>query len=139
MEENGRSPEHAKVDEKTHSAINKEMSFKCIANISTSDLKEVDDSFFMTDVHGGQQRLVDFVLVWEDVAESEQSVGEEKRAIFLGKLESEGIKVEHMEPERGQNLRYVKLHTPMEVLKKFAEILKVKKMVEDHSIVHKIK
>ena len=83
----------------------------------------------MTDIEGGHFRCVDFVLAWDTVTDSEGK--REKRAIFVRNLESDGIEVQHIEPDVAQNLRFVKLHAPMHVLKKYAEILKIRMPIKN--------
>lgn len=66
-------------------------------------------------------RSVDFVLAYkgEDVDE----VAASKRRIFEANLMSEGIQLEYY---KEQWVHFVKLHAPVEVLYRYAEILKIK-------------
>jgi len=67
---------------------------------------------------------VDFVLVWaENSAVSTSDVAFKKREIFERHLLEEGLIL-----ERQQNLllNFVKIHAPVEVLGRYAEILKLR-------------
>ena len=99
-----------------------------LSNGDISSQLEGEDSIYFTDLEkGGQSRLVDFVLVWEDKPSNpEWSQNKKKREVFLQNLESEGLEVEHDGPSGSSNLRFVKIHAPMEVLKRYAEILKIR-------------
>ena len=69
---------------------------------------------------------VDFVLVWD--AHSSSSRSDEAlrtRRVFESNLEQEGLvlsRYEHFET----GLHFVKIHAPTEVLKRYAEILKLR-------------
>lgn len=72
------------------------------------------------------QRSVDFVLVWrEDFAESP---GREERAnkrdTFEANLLNEGLELEHELID--DEFHFVKLHATVEVLRRYAEILKLR-------------
>lgn len=72
------------------------------------------------------QRSVDFVLVWrEDFAESP---GREERAnkrdVFEANLMNEGLELEHELID--DEFHFVKLHATVEVLRRYAEILKLR-------------
>ncbi|KAL1491248.1 hypothetical protein ABEB36_011870 [Hypothenemus hampei] len=66
-------------------------------------------------------RSVDFVLVWK---ESDPEF-EEKRRIFEKNLQEEGLELEH-EPQESNGLNFVKIHAPIEVLRRYTEILKLR-------------
>ena len=75
----------------------------------------------------GSRRLVDFVLVSEERPdESNYSSDCKKRETFISQLEEAGLEIEEDEANVGSNLRFTKLHLPMEVLKRYAEILKLR-------------
>ena len=99
-----------------------------LSNGEISTQMEVEDSIYFTDVEkGGQSRLVDFVLVWEDrPSDPGWSLNKRKREIFLQNLETEGLEVEHDGSGSCNYLRFVKIHAPMEILKRYAEILKIR-------------
>lgn len=69
---------------------------------------------------------VDFVLVWDgsmEQATSEQAI--ERRRIFERNLEEDGLKLER-EVLEACNLNFVKIHAPVEVLRRYSEILKLR-------------
>lgn len=70
------------------------------------------------------ERSIDFVLVWQagddEKAEELRSI---KRSIFEENLQNEGLELEY---EIIDNLHFIKIHTPLEVLRRYAEILKLR-------------
>jgi anoctamin-1 len=69
---------------------------------------------------------VDFVLVWDGSVEqacTEQA--KERRRIFEKNLEEEGLTLEREKLE-ACNLNFIKIHAPMEVLRRYSEILKLR-------------
>ena len=110
------------------------------SNEDVSAQMEVDNSIYFTEVEKGEaSKLVDFVLVWEEVpSDPDWSKHKKKREIFLQNLESEGLELEN-DGSEGYNtlrLRFVKIHAPMEVLKRYAEILKIRMPIKvDHSCI----
>ena len=79
------------------------------------------------------RRYIDFVLVWEtpssnslDIPLKEEGhVTAEKRRIFERNLEEEGLHLER-ETLEGSNLNFVKIHSSMTVLRRYAEILRLR-------------
>ena len=68
---------------------------------------------------------MDFVLVWKPGSEeSDYSGDNKKREAFISQLQEAGLEMEEVEASEG--LRFVKLHVPMEVLKSYAEILRLR-------------
>lgn len=67
-------------------------------------------------------RSVDFVLAWLE-SKSEDEEAERKREVFESKLEEEGLELER---DRTDKLHIVKLHAPKEVLRRYAEILRLR-------------
>ncbi|EDW81887.2 uncharacterized protein Dwil_GK25421 [Drosophila willistoni] len=67
------------------------------------------------------KRSVDFVLAYngEDLIEEHRR----KREIFEANLQREGLELEHYV---GQRVHFIKLHAPLQVLYRYAEILKIK-------------
>ena len=99
--------------------------------LDDGDLKKqvnnMDDSIYFNDVEKGDIKLVDFVLVWEEKLDDPHwSSNKKKREIFLQNLELEGLELEQAEFRGGNNLRFIKIHAPMEVLRRYAEILKIR-------------
>lgn len=68
-------------------------------------------------------RSVDFVLAWLENKTTEDDEAEEKREVFEERLEEEGLELER---ERTDKLHIVKLHAPKEVLRRYAEILRLR-------------
>jgi len=95
---------------------------------STAPVPE-DSIFFKEPASDGSKRLVDFVLVWEEKPKEPNYFSNcTKRATFISHLEEAGLETEEDEDmeSKGIDLRFVKLHIPMEVLKRYAEILKLR-------------
>jgi hypothetical protein len=66
---------------------------------------------------------VDFVLVWTDGSEACSEVALRKREIFERHLVEEGLILER---EQNRSLHFIKIHAPVEVLSRYAEILKLR-------------
>ena len=73
-------------------------------------------------------RDIDFVLVWDGSPNSPGGTEDsfEKRRIFERNLEEEGLIIER-EKMDGNNFNFVKIHAPIEVLKRYTEILKIRR------------
>ncbi|XP_046423271.1 anoctamin-4-like isoform X1 [Neodiprion fabricii] len=72
------------------------------------------------------QCTIDFVLVWDE--HNEEAItykSVEMRRIFEENLEHEGLKLEYEKPEPN-GLNFIKIHAPIEVLRRYAEILKLR-------------
>lgn len=70
------------------------------------------------------ERSIDFVLVWQPGDdEQEEELRTIKRSIFEENLQNEGLELEY---ESVECLHFVKIHTPIEVLRRYAEILKLR-------------
>lgn len=98
-------------------------------------IEEMDESIFFSDVEKGEEnKLVDFVLVWEEKpSDPHWSENKKKRDIFLQNLESEGLEVESDGSGGLNTLRFLKIHAPMEVLRRYAEILKIRMPIKKFS------
>lgn len=83
--------------------------------------KSENESLYFND----GKRSIDFVLAWKrpEVRNTEEKINEIKRAIFEENLRNEGLEVE---TEEEGDLYFVKLHAPLEVLRRYAEILKLR-------------
>lgn len=70
-------------------------------------------------------RSIDFVLVWQKNEESEpqETKRQEKRGIFLDNLVNEGLELELATKD---DMNFVKIHAPLEVLRRYSEILKLR-------------
>ena len=79
--------------------------------------------FFKAPGRNGSRKQVDIALVWEDEPKNAS-----KRAAYISQLEEAGLEIEEDEDSesRGIGLRFTKLHVPMEVMKRYAEILKIR-------------
>ena len=82
-----------------------------------------DSIFFKAAGRNGSRKQVDIALVWEDEPKNAS-----KRAAYISQLEEAGLEIEEDEDSesRGIGLRFTKLHVPMEVMKRYAEILKIR-------------
>ena len=71
-------------------------------------------------------RKIDFVLVWDESNPSEASQSSViKRKVFESNLEKEGLELERVSTP-GVPLHFIKLHAPDEILRRYAEILKLR-------------
>ncbi|CAK9797502.1 Ano1 [Anthophora plagiata] len=87
-------------------------------------------------------RTIDFILVWDEHnAEAQTYRNTEYRRIFEKNLEKEGLQLEYEQAEPN-GLNFIKIHAPREVLRRYAEILKLRlpmkelpgmKIPENHS------
>ncbi|XP_020292981.1 anoctamin-1 isoform X4 [Pseudomyrmex gracilis] len=78
-------------------------------------------------------RSVDFVLVWDEYcgeAQTYRSV--EHRRIFEKNLMKEGVELEYEQAE-SNGLHFIKVHAPKEVLRRYAEILKLRLPMREFS------
>ncbi|XP_047098037.1 anoctamin-1-like isoform X1 [Schistocerca piceifrons] len=86
-----------------------------------------------------KKRSIDFVIVWDE--HNEKAVtheSRERRRIFEKNLIQEGLELEYEKPEPN-GLVFIKIHAPMEVLRRYGEILKLRMpMKEDLCQVLKI-
>jgi len=98
-------------------------------------IKDMDESIYFSDVEKGEEnKLVDFVLVWEEkLSDPQWSGNKKKREIFLQNLESEGLEIENDGSVSCNTLKFVKIHAPMEVLRRYAEILKIRMPIKTFS------
>lgn len=68
------------------------------------------------------RRSVDFVLAWLDGKQSNEILAQ-KRAFFEAHLQTEGLAIER---EQTDKLHIVKVHVPKVVLRRYAEILRLR-------------
>lgn len=72
------------------------------------------------------KRSVDFVLVWDSFQEEAKSeLAHKRRRIFEENLMKEGLELEYEQPE-SNGLNFIKIHATKEVLRRYAEILKLR-------------
>ncbi|XP_023339966.1 anoctamin-1 isoform X4 [Eurytemora carolleeae] len=81
-----------------------------------------------------QQKRVDFILAYEspkpeDMEATSKSL---KRFVFTENLLKEGLELE-IEDSGGCALSFIKIHAPMELLKRYAEILKIRMPIRKFS------
>ena len=80
-------------------------------------------------------RKIDFILAWDENTPSTTSQNAFiKRSTFESNLEKEGLELERVNTP-GVPLHYIKIHAPNEILRRYAEILKLRmpmKMVTTH-------
>lgn len=70
------------------------------------------------------ERSIDFVIVWQPVEDpKEEDLNCTKRAIFEDNLCNEGLELER---ETVEQINFTKIHTPLEVLRRYSEILKLR-------------
>lgn len=85
-------------------------------------------SLFFTD----GERSIDFVLVWMPVVDAvQEDVNCTKRAIFEDNLVNEGLALER---ETIEEIHFTKIHTPIEVLRRYSEILKLRLPMREVSL-----
>nr|XP_050852296.1 anoctamin-1 isoform X4 [Vespula vulgaris] len=99
---------------------------EAIMNGSCSEINQSDSSTRFSLFFKDKIRSVDFVLVWDDFdgeAKTYRSV--EHRRVFETNLQKEGLELEY-EPVEANGLHFIKIHAPREVLRRYAEILKLR-------------
>ncbi|PSN51328.1 hypothetical protein C0J52_15727, partial [Blattella germanica] len=102
----------------------------CIFHEETLLFQEVHaspSSLFFND----EERSVDFVLVWD--SNKEQSVTEsakQQRKFFEMNLEHEGLELEYEEEEKN-GLNFIKIHVPLDVLRRYSEFLKLRMPIRE--------
>lgn len=90
--------------------------------------KSENESLFFND----GKRSIDFVIAWKtpDERNTEEKIKEIKRAIFEENLRNEGLE---LETEDGNDLHFIKIHAPIEVLRRYSEILKLRMPMKEVS------
>jgi len=89
----------------------------------------MEETIFFQEDEGNKanKRLVDFVLAWEEKPTDPECAGnKKKREVFEKNLEREGLEIERGYSAAGTSLQFIKLHAPMVVLQRYAEILKIR-------------
>lgn len=77
----------------------------------------------------GKMRI-DYILAWSTEGKPDKLAhSQEARAVFEKNLQQEGLKLEKDEKE-GEEVHFLKVHAPYEVLTRYAEILKVRMPVK---------
>ncbi|XP_030373607.1 anoctamin-1 isoform X2 [Scaptodrosophila lebanonensis] len=84
--------------------------------------EELNTSLFFDDC----KRSIDFVLGYKTNAHDEtEAENKEKRRVFETNLRNQGLELEEVHKLKEQ-LHFVKIHAPLEVLRRYAEILKLR-------------
>jgi len=79
-------------------------------------------SLFFTD----GVRKIDFILAWdESIPSNNNEQSKRKRQVFEHNLEEEGLELEYVDSQ-GAALHFIKVHAPDEILRRYAEILKLR-------------
>lgn len=91
--------------------------------------KSDDESLYFND----GKRSIDFVLAWKTAEErtTVERIKEIKRAIFEDNLRTEGLELE--DEDLDGDLHFVKIHAPLEVLRRYSEILKLRMPMKEVS------
>ncbi|XP_014210857.1 anoctamin-5 [Copidosoma floridanum] len=91
-------------------------------NANTCSPVDVNTSLYFRD----GIRLIDFVLVWDGYnQEASKFKFADIRKIFEDNLKHEGLQLEH-ERDELSGLNFIKITTPLEVLRRYSEILKLR-------------
>lgn len=92
--------------------------------VKSSNCSDENKTLTSPSVFEGEGHSIDFVLVWtEGSAVSCSEVAYKKREIFERHLREEGL---ILEQEQNLLFHFIKIHAPVEVLERYAEILKLR-------------
>ncbi|XP_050464477.1 anoctamin-1 isoform X1 [Cataglyphis hispanica] len=115
------------------STINNDTNETVIDNSQTDTRNSIHDARLLS--HSGTKyslyfrdeiRSIDFVLVWDEFnGEAQTYRNVERRRVFELNLEKEGLELEYEQVETN-GLHFIKIHAPKEVLRRYAEILKLR-------------
>ncbi|XP_054272581.1 anoctamin-4-like [Macrosteles quadrilineatus] len=75
-------------------------------------------------------KTIDFVLVWDETKKTTSANAMEKRTMFENNLRAEGLELEQ-EINQEAGLHFVKIHAPLDILKRYAEVLKLQMPVKN--------
>ncbi|XP_037922729.1 anoctamin-1 isoform X4 [Hermetia illucens] len=88
----------------------------------------VNNSLYFAD----GKRSIDFVLAWNpDEDESVERTNAKKREVFEANLVKEGLELERETLDN--DLTFVKIHAPFEVLRRYSEILKLRMPMKEYA------
>jgi len=98
---------------------------------SLRPVEQLNSSLFF---RGDSTKRVDFILVYENPKPDDQEAVNNlhKRNVFKENLLKEGLQLE-IEDTGGCALNFIKIHAPMEILKRYAEILKIRMPIRKFS------
>ncbi|XP_066905567.1 anoctamin-1 [Halyomorpha halys] len=90
-----------------------------------------------TTFHDGT-RTVDFILVWDtEYSSCMEAESLQKRKVFEDNLKMEGLELEYEPVSVGSTLNFIKINAPIEVLRRYSEILKLRlPMKKELCVVH---
>ncbi|KAK7494503.1 hypothetical protein BaRGS_00014156 [Batillaria attramentaria] len=77
-------------------------------------------------------RRIDFILAWSIKPSKKQEQAEKARQLFEENLRVEGLKLEY--DRRGDEIHFAKVHAPYEVLRRYADILKIRLPMKEHLV-----
>ncbi|XP_040571122.1 anoctamin-1 isoform X1 [Lepeophtheirus salmonis] len=96
-----------------------------IQNENDSDTPRADDLALDTmECADFEGMRIDFILVWNESGNA-KIASAERRRVFESNLQKEGLVLEHL-PREPSGLHFIKIHAPDTVLKRYAEILKLR-------------
>lgn len=99
-----------------------------IVNIYTGDVEDFERGGHM--VFEGDKRI-DFVLVWESKENDKRfQMKQLARKTFEENLKNEGLQLDH-DFQEGRTLQYTKIHAPIDLLTRYAEILKIRMPIKE--------
>ncbi|XP_076445347.1 anoctamin-1-like isoform X2 [Babylonia areolata] len=79
------------------------------------------------------KRRIDFILAWNiKLGEKKKQQAEQARELFEDNLRMEGLHLEY--DRRGDEIHFVKIHAPYEVLRRYADILKIRLPVKERLV-----
>jgi len=82
---------------------------------------------------------IDFILAWDSKSEQAKSdQAKQRRGTFEGNLVKEGLHLDTL-PEEKSGLNFIKIHAPDSVLKRYAEILKLRLPMKKFDHISEIK
>lgn len=120
------------------STINNDTNETIINNSCTDTRNSIQDSRLLS--HSGTKyslyfrdeiRSVDFILVWDEYnGEAQTYRNVERRKVFEINLINEGLELEYEQVETN-GLHFIKIHAPKQVLRRYAEILKLRLPMKD--------
>lgn len=113
------------MDHSTYNISADDPDYKAENNVR-EDAISTNTSLFFTD----GMRSVDFILVYQKhFNPNTEKTNSQKRRVFLENLISQGldVEVEYLENE----ITFIKLHTPFDILRRYAEILKLRMPMQE--------
>ncbi|XP_043474457.1 anoctamin-1-like [Leptopilina heterotoma] len=123
--ENQLNQKDCELIRKSYETMHEDLQQDCKLNDQFSDLE--DPNLYFRD----KIRSIDFVLVYDEFDQDAMIYPHQKyRRKFEENLSAEGLEFEYEQPERN-GLCFIKIHAPREVLRRYAEILKLRLPMKD--------